>query len=295
MPDALLEIARQTAIPADKARTRPHAIMFQNRYAPGQENKLDPAFVAVDGTRNARTEYREVGLFLRLYHAGQHKAAEYTGIVSPKFREKARITGSDFLRFVERNPGFDVYFINPYPVNAYYSFNVWEHGEICHSGLMLLAQELFNCAGINCNLYEMGRNTHATLLYCNYWLGNEYFWDRFMNLNVRILQAVERLSPRMRGRLFALDPQYPDPVPMLPFVFERLFSTLLLMDPSIKGCSYRYSRDYIMECNQHEQLIAGSFIDVIDEIDRRGEYDARDMAMFRALQRLRRAQGSLSN
>ena len=286
MPEGLLAPAKRRITPA-----RPRAIMFQNFYAPGQEKKLDPAFVPHDGTRNARTDYREVALFVRMYHAGQHRAADYTGIVSPKFGEKTRISGADFLRFVERNPGYDVYFINPYPINAYYSFNVWEHGEICHAGLIAVAQDLFDRAGIQCDLATLGRNSHATLLYCNYWLGNERFWDRFIDLNLRLLRAAESLPPRARERLFALDPEYPDPVPILPFVFERVFSTLLLLDSSLKGCAYPLSRDYILQSGAgapDEPVIGASFMDIVDEIDRRGEYNERDMAIFRSLQQLKR-------
>ena len=287
MPDGALPSPRRRR----DARQRPRAIMFQNVYAPGQETKLDPAFVPHDGTRNARTDYREVALFLRLYHAGRHKAAEYTGIVSPKFGEKTRISGADFLRFVERHPGHDVYFINPYPINAYYAFNAWEHGEICHAGLIAVAQDLFDRAGIGCDLAVLGRNSHATLLYCNYWLGNERFWDRFIDLNLRLLRAAESLPARARERLFALDPDYPDPVPILPFIFERVFSTLLLLDPSLKGCAYPQSREYILQSNAgslDEVVIGASFMEIVDEIDRRGEYDERDMALFRSLQHLKR-------
>lgn len=273
---------------------RPRFAMFQNVYAEGQEKTIDPAFIPHDGTRNTRTDYREVALFVRMYHAGQHKAAEYTGIVSPKFGDKTRITGADFLRFADRNPGYDVYFINPYPINAYYSFNVWEHGEICHAGLVAIAQDLFDRAGIDCDLAALGRNSHKTLLYCNYWLGNERFWDRYVDLTLRLLHAAEALPPRARARLFALDPDYPDPVPLLPFVFERLFSTLLLLDPSLKACAYPHSRDYILESGAgapHEPIIGAAFMDIVDEIDRRGEYNERDRAIFRSLQHLKRRLG----
>ena len=286
MPEGLLAPAKRRITPA-----RPRAIMFQNFYAPGQEKMLDPAFVPQDVIRDGRKDYWEIALFVRMYHSGQHLAAEYTGMVSPKFGEKTRISGADFLRFVERNPGYDVYFINPFPINAYYSFNVWEHGEICHAGLIAVAQDLFDRAGIQCDLASLGRNSHATLLYCNYWLGNERFWDRFIDLNLRLLRAAESLPPRARERLFALDPEYPDPVPILPFVFERVFSTLLLLDSSLKGCAYPLSRDYILQSGAgapDEPVIGASFMDIVDDIDRRGEYNERDMAIFRSLQQLKR-------
>jgi hypothetical protein len=299
MRDTALLLPEPTDGPAPAEAPRPARLtvardrrvtVFQNCYKAGQEAEVDPAFVPHDGTRNARTEYRELGLFLRMYHAGLHEVSEYTGIVSPKFGLKTKISGRNFLNFIERNPGHDVYFINPYPCDAYYAFNVWEHGEFNHAGLMTLAQELFDCAGIDCDVFGLGRNAHSTLLYCNYWVGNRRFWDRFMALNLALLQAVDKLPPRAKQGLFTIDPRYPDPVPVLPFIFERLFSTLLLLDPSIRGCAYPHSREYIIKSAElrPDQPIIYAFMEVVDEIDRRGEYDARDMAVFRSLQSLRR-------
>ena len=276
---------------AKAERSLPNVKIFQNYYSDEQQELIDPAFVPHDGRKNARTDYREVGLFLRMFHSGLYRAANYTGIVSPKFQGKTCMAGEDFIRFIENNPGYDAYFINPYPCNAYYSFNVWTHGEINHIGLMVVAQELFDRAGLEFNISRMGRNSLSTVLYCNYWAGNESFWQKFMELHVRLLDAVDHLPEAGRRRLFTLDPRYPDPVPMLPFIFERLFSTLLHMDPSIKALGYPHSREYIIRSgsgNLDEPMLCKSFIDIIDEIDRRGEYDARDRQVFRALERLKR-------
>ncbi len=287
----MLDMPHSPALRRKPISVRPRFAMFQNFYAEGQEAKLDPAFIHQDVTQDGRKEYWEIALFVRMYHSDQYRAAEYTGMVSPKFGEKTRISGAEFLRFVECNPGYDVYFINPFPINAYYSFNVWEHGEICHPGLMAIAQNLFDRAGIDCDVAAMGRNSHATLLYCNYWLGNERFWDRYMAKVLGLLQAIEELPARARARLFALDPLYPTAATAVPFIFERLFSTLLLLDPSLKACAYPHSREYILESgagSPDEPVIGASFMDMVDEIDRRGDYNERDRALFRSLQHLKR-------
>ena len=80
-------------------------------------------------------------------------------------------------------------------------------------------------------------------------------------------------------------------MPILPFIFERVFSTLLLLDPSLKGCPYPHSREYILQSNAgslDEVVIGASFMEMVDEIDRRGEYDERDRALFRSLRHLKR-------
>jgi hypothetical protein len=267
-------------------------MIFQNYYEDGQDRLLDPAFVPRDGRRNANTHYREVALFARMYHSGLYRSASYTGILSPKFLEKTYLPGRDFIAFIRANPGYDVYFVNPYPCNAYYSFNVWEHGELCHEGIIFRASDLFDRAGIGFDPTSMGRNCHRTLLYSNYWVGNERFWHGFMDLNLRLLDIVERAPPRVRQRYFMQDPKYPDPVPLLPFIFERLFSTYLLMDPTIRGLHYPHTRNEIVRSAQGRGLeprIVDAFIDLIDGIDRRGHYSAQDRQLFDALYRLRGA------
>jgi hypothetical protein len=274
---------------AKPATAEKEIVIFQNFYEDGQDLQVDPAFVPHDGRGNANTHYREVGLFMRLYHSGLYRSGRYTGILSPKFSSKTGMKGIDFVNFIDKNPGYDVYFINPYPGNAYYSFNVWEHGEICHEGLMVVAQYLFDRAHIDIDLFSLPRNTHSSLLYCNYWVGNEKFWHSFMELNVKLIDAIDRLSGPERGRLFALDPDYPDPVPLLPFIFERLFSTLMVTDSGLRGIAYPHTRDSILRSCQSpdEPIITASFIDLIDEIDQRAVYDDRDQIIFQALGRLK--------
>ena len=267
--------------------------IWQNYYSDGQDAELDPAFVAHDGRRNARTEYRELALFLRLYHAGRHQEATYTGILSPKFGAKTFLSGAGFQQFILTHPGHDVYFVNPFPQNGYFSYNVWVHGEYCHPGLTLLTQNLFDRAGIDFDIARMGRNGPDTLLFSNFWVGNERFWDRFMDLNLRLLQALECLSPAERAPYFEHDAKYHDPVPLVPFIFERLFSTLLLMDPSIRAFAYRHSRAEILRAASEsieEYRTVLAFKDLVDEIDEHGTYDSRAMEIFRAILHLKRVQ-----
>jgi hypothetical protein len=264
--------------------------LYQNYYSDSQIDAIDPAFVPNDGRRNARTEYRELGLFARMYHRGEHLSADYTGIVSPKFGEKTHKAGAEFVDFVHRNPGYDAYFINPFPQNGYWSFNVWHHGESCHPGVMPLSQRLFDRAGIHFDLATMGRNDQRTLLYSNFWVGNERFWDAFMDVNLRLLDALERLDPNVRHQYFRRDATYHDPVPVLPFVFERLFSTLMHMRPDIKALCYPLTRQEVLaeaRLDAWEYRLVNSVYDLVNEIDERGVYNAADMAVFRTLLRLK--------
>jgi len=262
-------------------------LVFQNVYDANVAKRLDPDFLPVDGRANARTETREIGLFLRMFHSGLYRCAPLTGILSPKFNEKTMVGGAEFLAFIRRNPGYNVYFINPYPQNAYYSYNVWSHAELCHPGLAGLAHLLFERAGYDTGMINDARDSHATLLYSSYWVGDATFWSGYIGLISRLMEALEELPERLLDRYFQLDPEYPDSVPLLPFIFERTFSTYLHMNPAIRALPYPFARaDLLAYCSRFERELVLGFGDVVDEIDRRREYNALDRQFFSGLTRM---------
>jgi hypothetical protein len=262
--------------------------VFQNVYSDAVVASLDPSLLAVEGRQNARTQTREIGLFLRMFHSGLYRCAPLTGILSPKFNAKARISGATFLEFIGSNPGYNVYFINPMPQNVYYTFNVWHHGEACHPGLMALAEILFDRAGFDPRLILEPRDAHATALYCSFWVGDQQFWNGYLTLVVRLMEALQSFPEGLLRRYFVLDPEYPDPVPVAPFIFERTFSAYLHHDPKINALAYPFTRrDMLPHCNSFEREIVITFGEVIDEIDIRKQYTAADREVFNALARFR--------
>jgi hypothetical protein len=262
-------------------------VAFQIVYRDGLVGSLDPAFLPVDGRGNSRQETREIGLFLRMFHTGLYRCAQFTGILSPKFNAKSRIQGAQFLEFIRQNPGYNVYFINPMPQNIYYSFNVWHHGELCHRGLMGLAEILFDRAGFDASLIVGPRDTNATALFCSYWIGDEKFWNGYVPMIIRLMETLQDLPASLRERFFVLDPKYPDPNSMAPFIFERTFSALLHSCPDVKALAYPHARrDTLPYCNVFEREIVIAFGNVVDEIDQRQQYNSSDREVFNALARL---------
>jgi hypothetical protein len=274
-------------------------LVFQNVYNDNVIPRLDPSFLPIDGRRNARTATREVGLFLRMFHTGLYQYASLTGIVSPQFNEKTKITGPQFFEFVLRNPGYNVYFVNPFPQSAYYTYNVWYHGDLAHGdSFMALAQTFFEAAGFDTSVMFEARDSHATLAYSSYWVGDAYFWENYMSLIVRLMRTLRELHPRLLHRLVS-DASYDDwqtsevvKVSNLPFIFERSFSTYLHMNSQLKALAYPFTREEVMDhCygGTVEREIVRTFGDVVDEIDRRGEYTAADRKLIFSLYALRGA------
>lgn len=258
--------------------------IFQNYYLPEQKADLERCFLPYDGTKNHPLHY-EMGPIVELYETGQYKKSDYVGLFSHKFKKKAKITGDRFLDFVERCPGYDVYFINPLPQKSYFHFNVWEQGEACHPGISALTQELFAWLGYTVDVSQIGRHDQKNLLYCNYWIGNEKFWDSYMSFLYPLFDyATRQSSSELHERLFS-PTHYHRPAPMFPFIFERLFSTFLSIHPEIRVIGYRHSVAEIEQCclTDLEAYIIRTMRDVVDQWDLECEYSQERRQIFKAL------------
>jgi hypothetical protein len=211
--------------------------IHQIYYEPRQRPLLDPAFIPLDNTRNERPEWCEYHVFRTQYHAGVCAAGQLTGFMSWKFRQKTRMSGGQFIGFIRRNPGHDVYCINPYPKSNAIFRNVWAQGEHFHPGLRDLARRCLDAAGLDLPLD--GEHTDAITCYCNYWVGTRPFWDLYMSYAERLFDVIEtRLDTDTRARLDARA-QYDGNASFLPFVIERLFTTILFQHTEVSVANLR--------------------------------------------------------
>ncbi|MBK9501207.1 MAG: hypothetical protein IPO06_17925 [Leptospiraceae bacterium] len=86
------------------------------------------------------------------------------------------------------------------------------------------------------------KNTAADSLYCNYWIGNTAFWEKYIAFTKPIHDYIleNKNDQEIVDKLKSNAP-YHYPVSYIPFLMERLFSTLLWKDSSIKYLAYQYS------------------------------------------------------
>jgi len=111
--------------------------------------------------------------------------------------------------------------------------NIWEHGEKCHPGIVSLAQTLFDEAGYKINIKTLTIDPQKTRFY-NYWISTPEFWCRYIEFCEPLYQLIESTPDRQLKRLLLKQADKRGHC-FIPYVFERLFSTLLCVNKDIRA------------------------------------------------------------
>lgn len=214
--------------------------IHQIYYLPSQLPLLDPAFTPYDNIANENREFAEYHIFEKEYKAGKIADDALTGYVSWKFGDKTRLRGRQFLKFVAANPGYDVYFINPFPMQMKFFKNMWLQGEFYHPGILELSQRIFERAGYAIDLSAEVQK-RETALYCNYWVGSKTFWEKYMAFIGPINNVLRSgLDAPEKEKLHSIADRGND-FSYIAFIIERVFSTLIYHEKSIRYLAYPHS------------------------------------------------------
>jgi hypothetical protein len=219
--------------------------IYQIFFKEDQKKYLDSSFIPY--FNSVKDNWFEYGVFAREYALQTHKKSDYTAFLSWKFAQKTKLEGKNILRFMEENPGYDCYFINPFPELTYLYENVWLQGDSFHKGLLNITQDLFFEAGYNIDLSRLRNNKH-NVLFANYWVGNQHFWEAYMNFTLPLYNLInKKLIEGNKIFLQVADSSRDRSVTssFIPFIMERLFSTFLLLNKSFSTLSYQYSDEFM--------------------------------------------------
>lgn len=226
--------------------------IFQVYFKKEQETRLDSDFFPYDNS-NSENRYYEFGPLLDIYENNKYKQSDYTGVFSYKFHQKTGISGSSFIRFVEDNPGYDLYIINPHCHLPYFYYNVWEQGEFWHAGLKKVAEKILKELQLCESLDEVGRHGADCASYANFWVGNERFWNYYGELLIKVSALVH--EPEYEKLLFGSTYHANSEASYFPFFIERLLSTVVSQNKKIKVLSYQFSRNDVQEACFFEEEI----------------------------------------
>lgn len=251
-------------------------------YAPGMVEAVDPDFLPFDVTADPQPERRETAHMLSFWRRGLHREYSVSGLLSPKFSDKTGITGNFFNDFITNSPDYDVWFLNPYPHYFYLAHNIWEHGEIWYPGLCERAARVFGAAGVVMDLKRFPRSTTSTLLFSNFWAGTTKFWDQFMPFVSEMSKHAEK-----QPTLFDEVPYEHGKATYYSFMFERLFTTFMVMHPGIRARYANWQIAQILELvNETDRLMIREWGSLIDKWDIAGDYNEDQRVIFRGIQKL---------
>jgi len=249
-------------------------VIYECLYSADQEPSLagaQPLYIS-----NKNPERRELQAYIEVYKRRLYSQKGYTGVFSPKFELKCRVTLHDFAQFAARQRVTTCH-INPFPQIAYWSYNVWEQGEIAHNGLTHAAQQLLDAVGIDLQLVNTPRHSSRLLAYSNFWVGNADFWYRYVGqVLVPISNFLDRLPNHQAAIEVLQNTLHTDSAPFLPFVVERLYSTWVSTQ-SLDFASYPQSAQDIEQdyCNNaFERLLFQQMRAPIDAADTTGHFSS---------------------
>ncbi len=168
-----------------------HVRLYQNGMTNDQLERLEPGFELLDFRHNPRPELREFQIFDALHERGAHRSADIVGAVSMRFGAKSLLDGRDVRGWIEREPGLDVYIVNPMPQLAYMNFNHWRRAsELRDVEFQGLSQRVLDRAGVALNCVDVGRQHNGNFACCSFWFGSARFWDGLMRDVVRPVLAL---------------------------------------------------------------------------------------------------------
>jgi hypothetical protein len=218
--------------------------LYQSYIGEHQHSFISPIAVAYDAGANIGEDQREYELFKAI--SAQRKGnREPWGLISWKFCLKSLISVEEFYQFAASlfRSGHDCVFINPMIGYEAIFLNVWEQWAAGDARLAKVNLFLNEIVGTKI-FAPMTRNCFCA---CNYFAATPDFWKSYFSFVDEVLKELDRQASQRTevGLIYlAKGKQTRDrELTKQPFIIERLFSTFLLMSPSIRYSGYVHSVD----------------------------------------------------
>lgn len=224
--------------------------IFQIYFKPELKQHCDPAFTPYDNTSNPRPELREWDVWDRFYQGMKSgvlsEELDLWGFVSWKFKEKTNLLGQQFVDYIQANPGYDVYFVNPCLINEAVFINSWEQGDLYHPNISAIGNSFLAKLGYkDVAVTEMVLDRNVTM-FANYVVGTREFWDRFMEFSNKLFTEADK-DPEFKEQVFGLGRSnyaHDKSLPNFTFLIERLIPTFIDLE-GFKALPYQYNTETI--------------------------------------------------
>lgn len=248
-----------------------------------------PGFDMLDCRQNLHPEWREFQIFEQLYREGRHHSANVLGAVSSRFEAKALIDGHAVRRWIEANPGKEVYVVNPWPQWCYANFNLNTRAAIIHAmpDFLTLSQRVLEKARVPLHIAAVGRQHNGNYGMSSYWFGSPRFWEKMVTELVIPVTHLSRseIGPELHDFLYKPAPYYGQAAHRpggLPFLLERATIQYIQAEFGTSAAFYPRTREQILDCCvfPFERDLILQFGDDVDLWDSTGCYTPKALAYF---------------
>lgn len=256
--------------------------IFQAYIGEAQRAFVSAQATAFDAADNTAAGTREYDLFRKIYlDPGIDTDSEPWGLVSWKFDHKSPVSLETFRAFAAQSfaNGADCVFINPMIGNEAVYANVWEQGIHCaHTGIEQVAYFLSE----QMNLPVAGVSGVESFAFCNYFIANNRFWQRYFDYVGRALALLDEEAARGSeiGMIYSGSGQYErdESASMRIFVIERLFSAFLMQQQDL------YIAHYAPTAGDYTRKFGCNMGDMLHHFSRMKQHAIKtdDVAVFRS-------------
>ena len=217
-------------------RGMPAVHIHQIYYSPQQI--LDPGFTALDNTANPRPDWFEYWPMRSfLLRDGLDETAFY-GFLSPRFKQKTNLDAADVQRFIAGCAAdTEVVLFSPSIHNAAFYWNVFEHGDAEHPGLMAATEKFF--ARTRQPSLENAVSDSRNTVHSNFFVAKPRFWRAWLALNEQLFHIAEDAADTLGQQLRQTTPyRGSENVQLKIFLMERIATWILMNDASFAVCAH---------------------------------------------------------
>ena len=211
-----------------------HVHQILTYYTPREA--LDPGFLVLDNSANERPDWYEYWPMRKFLREEPLDENAFYGFLSPKFCVKTNLSAVQVREFIERAaPETDVFLFSPSIHNSAYHWNVFEHGESEHPGLLGVAARFFARIDPAARLDELVSDSRNTV-HSNFFVAKPRFWRAWLEVNERLFEIAEDPDDRL-GEELRTPTAYRGSagVQMKIFIMERTATWLLCRDAAFRA------------------------------------------------------------
>jgi hypothetical protein len=201
--------------------------IYQIFYSEESKIKLDPSFIPLDNSKNERPDWREYWPIRNFLLSNKMEDGVMYGFLSPKFKLKTNIDGSDMISFHESISN-EIKLINfsPYFDQAAFYQNIFEQASSLHKNttdkILRCTSEIYPELKIS-DMIMTAENT----IFCNFFTAEKSFWFKWLTTCERIFKLAEDPDSFLFEDLNSLANHGKESVQFKVFLIERIASLLI--------------------------------------------------------------------